>query len=36
MTQKQVFFVVGAKCMVYGHEYNEDGTCKRKRCGVWL
>ena len=30
------FTLINGKCMVYGHEYKEDGTCERESCGAGL
>jgi CRISPR/Cas system-associated protein Cas10 (large subunit of type III CRISPR-Cas system) len=32
----QEFTLINAKCMVYGHDYKEDGTCERPSCGAGL
>lgn len=27
------FILINGRCMVYGHDFDEDGNCKRLNCG---
>ena len=32
MQDTQEFQLINAKCMVYGHAFNDDGICTRESC----
>lgn len=30
----EIFTLIGARCFVYGHKFDESGQCKENDCGV--